>query len=131
MKYIVSLFFLLLASHYSFGQTEPVDQNSEKVKIEKEIEEKKINGVRIPSLSSIPNHNEPLYIVNGKPVQHSELSEISHNDIERIDVIKDANATAIYGASGANGVIVITLKETRKKKSKRKLKKEKKRKPKK
>ena len=61
--------------------------------------------------TSLTQSNEPLYIVDGFPV--SSIADISPNDIQSIDVLKDAAATAIYGAKGANGVIMITTKETK------------------
>ena len=58
--------------------------------------------------SSITQSNEPLYIVDG--VQVSDISDIPADQIESIDVLKDASSTAIYGARGANGVILVTTK---------------------
>ena len=57
---------------------------------------------------SITQSNEPLFIVDG--FQVSSISDIPPTDIESIDVLKDASSTAIYGAKGANGVILITTK---------------------
>ncbi|MEO7310230.1 MAG: TonB-dependent receptor [Chitinophagaceae bacterium] len=65
--------------------------------------------VRVRGGMSISQDNSPLYIVDGVQVE-SGLSTISPQDIQSIDVLKDAAATAIYGARGANGVIVITTK---------------------
>ncbi|MCW3078939.1 TonB-dependent receptor [Segetibacter sp.] len=64
------------------------------------------------SISSQPGANDPLYIIDGVQVENG-LSTISPQDIQSIDVLKDAAATAIYGARGANGVIVITTKSGR------------------
>lgn len=58
---------------------------------------------------SITQDNSPLYVVDGIQVQNA-LANLSPQDIESIDVLKDASATAIYGARGANGVIIITTK---------------------
>ena len=52
--------------------------------------------------------NSPLYIVDGFPV--SSISDIAPSEIQSIDVLKDASSTAIYGARGANGVIIVTTK---------------------
>lgn len=52
--------------------------------------------------------NSPLYIVDG--VQYTSYEDISPNDIESLEVLKDASSTAIYGSRGANGVIIITTK---------------------
>ena len=54
---------------------------------------------------------EPLYIVNGAEMSKEEYSKISPSSIKKVDIIKDANATSMYGSRGANGVIVVTLKE--------------------
>lgn len=65
--------------------------------------------VRIRGGMSITGDNSPLYIVDGVQVENG-LSALSPQSIQTIDVLKDAAATAIYGARGANGVIVITTK---------------------
>lgn len=56
------------------------------------------------------SRNEPLYVVDGIPITYS-IDDINPLDIETIDVLKDASATAIYGSRGANGVIQITTKK--------------------
>ena len=68
--------------------------------------------VRIRGGMSITGDNSPLYIVDGVQVENG-LSSLSPQNIQTIDVLKDAAATAIYGARGANGVIVITTKSGR------------------
>lgn len=68
--------------------------------------------VRVRGGMSITGDNSPLYIVDGVQVENA-LNVISPQDIQTIDVLKDAAATAIYGARGANGVIVITTKSGR------------------
>lgn len=65
--------------------------------------------IRVRGGMSITGDNSPLYIVDGIQVENG-LSTISPQDIQSIDVLKDAAATAIYGARGGNGVIVITTK---------------------
>ncbi len=65
--------------------------------------------IRVRGGMSITQDNSPLYIVDGIQVENA-LNTISPQDIQSIDVLKDASATAIYGARGANGVIVITTK---------------------
>jgi len=65
--------------------------------------------VRVRGGMSITGDNSPLYIVDGVQVENG-LSAIAPQNIQTIDVLKDAAATAIYGARGANGVIVITTK---------------------
>lgn len=66
--------------------------------------------VRIRGNRSINASNEPLYVVDGIPFSDA-INVISPNDIESIEVLKDASATAIYGNRGANGVILITTKK--------------------
>jgi TonB-dependent starch-binding outer membrane protein SusC len=65
--------------------------------------------VRVRGGGSITQDNSPLYIVDGVQVENG-LANVVIQDIQNIDVLKDAAATAIYGARGANGVIIITTK---------------------
>jgi len=80
-------------------------------------------SVRIRGSSSISASNEPLYVVDGVPVTTGDfgsiftggqglntLADINPEDIESIEVLKDASATAVYGARGANGVVLINTK---------------------
>ncbi|UYZ62398.1 SusC/RagA family TonB-linked outer membrane protein [Hymenobacter weizhouensis] len=81
-------------------------------------------AVRIRGVGSLTAGGEPLYVVDGVPIVNEDnsarnfrtasvtnaLATINPNDIESIDVLKDAAATAIYGSRGANGVIIITTK---------------------
>ena len=64
--------------------------------------------IRVRGGGSITQSNEPLYIVDGFPVE--TISDIPATDIEDITVLKDASSTAIYGSRGANGVILVTTK---------------------
>ena len=64
--------------------------------------------VRIRGFGSI-NNNSPLYIIDGTPTQGT-LNQINPNDIESMQVLKDASAASIYGARAANGVVIITTK---------------------
>lgn len=64
--------------------------------------------IRVRGGGSISQDNSPLYIVDGFPV--SSINNIPPSDIQSIDVLKDASSTAIYGARGANGVVIITTK---------------------
>lgn len=68
--------------------------------------------IRIRGGMSITQDNSPLYIIDGVQIENG-LNTISPQDIQSIDVLKDAAATAIYGARGANGVIVITTKSAK------------------
>lgn len=74
-------------------------------------------NVRVRGFSSINTSNNPLYIVDGIALPQSTQSQnsnsidfINPNDIASVEVLKDASATAIYGARGANGVILVTTK---------------------
>ncbi|MFC6221655.1 SusC/RagA family TonB-linked outer membrane protein [Hymenobacter artigasi] len=65
--------------------------------------------VRVRGGGSITQDNSPLYVVDGVQVENA-LAVLSPQDIASVDVLKDASATAIYGARGANGVVIITTK---------------------
>jgi len=65
-------------------------------------------SIRVRGGGSITQSNDPLYVVDG--VQVTSIDDIAADNIESIDVLKDAASTAIYGARGANGVILITTK---------------------
>jgi len=65
--------------------------------------------IRVRGGGSITQDNSPLYVVDGIQVDNA-LSTLSPQDIQSIDVLKDAAATSIYGARGANGVVIITTK---------------------
>lgn len=82
-------------------------------------------SIRIRGTSSINGNNEPLYVIDGVPIISdasqgavgatqgpalNPLVSINPQDIESIEILKDASATAIYGARGANGVILVTTK---------------------
>jgi TonB-linked SusC/RagA family outer membrane protein len=73
--------------------------------------------IRVRGGMSITGDNSPLYILDGVQVENA-LNLLSPQDIQSIDVLKDAAATAIYGARGANGVVVITTKSGKKGKMK-------------
>ena len=68
--------------------------------------------IRIRGIGSMSASNAPLYIVDGMPYDGA-ISEINPNDVESMSVLKDAAASAIYGARGANGVVLITTKRAR------------------
>ena len=86
-----------------------------------------VASIRIRGSSSLQGGNEPLYVIDGFPIysgggfgntggntQISGLSSINPADIESIEILKDAAATAIYGARAANGVVLITTKSGQK-----------------
>jgi TonB-linked SusC/RagA family outer membrane protein len=79
-------------------------------------------SIRVRGSNSITANSEPLYVIDGVPAYvgnggtdpyQNPLASISPQDIESIEVLKDASATAIYGARGANGVVLITTKPGR------------------
>ncbi len=65
--------------------------------------------IKIRGLGTV-NNSDPLIVINGIPTDLS-LSSLNLSDIDRIDVLKDASATAIYGARGANGVVLVSTKK--------------------
>jgi TonB-dependent starch-binding outer membrane protein SusC len=85
-------------------------------------------NIRIRGSASVTAGNEPLYVVDGIPVittnlssngaQTNPLSDISINDIESIEILKDASSAAIYGSRASNGVVLITTKKGKAGKSK-------------
>ena len=66
-------------------------------------------SVRIRGRRSFNAGNEPLYVVDGIPLS-GDISDINPQDIESMEILKDASSTAIYGSRGANGVVIITTK---------------------
>lgn len=67
--------------------------------------------IRVRGGGSVTQDNSPLYIVDGFPV--GSINDIAPTDIASIDILKDASSTAIYGARGANGVVIITTKSAK------------------
>lgn len=68
--------------------------------------------IRIRGLNSINGGNEPLIVIDG--LQGGSLDNLNPRDIESMEILKDASATAIYGSRGANGVVIVTTKLGRK-----------------
>ena len=66
--------------------------------------------VRIRGINTV-NDNGPLYVIDGVSTRNQDLGTINPNDIESVQILKDASAAAIYGAQAANGVILITTKK--------------------
>lgn len=86
-----------------------------------------VASIRVRGSSSLQGGNEPLYVIDGFPVysgtgfgstggkvQMSGLATVNPSDIESIEILKDASATAIYGARAANGVVLVTTKSGKK-----------------
>ena len=71
-----------------------------------------IGSIRIRGERSLNGGNTPLYVVDGVPLMSaSGIETLNPRDIESIDILKDASATAIYGSRGANGVVIVTTKQ--------------------
>lgn len=70
-----------------------------------------VGKVTIRGVRSLTASNDPLYVVDGIPLISGGIDNLNPNDIESVDVLKDASATAIYGSRGANGVVIITTKK--------------------
>ena len=68
------------------------------------------NNIRIRGTRSISASNNPLYVVDGVPIT-GDLRDIDPTSIDRVEVLKDASAAAVYGSRGANGVVMITTKQ--------------------
>jgi len=68
-------------------------------------------NVLIRGVRSLNASNSPLYVVDGIPLATGGIDALNPNDIESIDILKDASATAIYGSRGANGVILVKTKQ--------------------
>jgi TonB-linked SusC/RagA family outer membrane protein len=66
--------------------------------------------IRVRGINSATAGNEPLYIIDGMPIERG-FANLNNNDIESVEVLKDASAAAIYGSRGSNGVIIITTKK--------------------
>jgi TonB-linked SusC/RagA family outer membrane protein len=69
-----------------------------------------LGAITIRGVRSLTASNSPLFVVDGIPLTTGTIDNINPNDIESIDVLKDASATAIYGSRGANGVVIVTTK---------------------
>lgn len=71
-------------------------------------------NITIRGVRSITANQGPLYVVDGMVLQAGGIDNINPSDIETIDVLKDASATAVYGSRGANGVVLVTTKQGKK-----------------
>ncbi len=71
-----------------------------------------LGSIHIRGVRSLIDDNPPLYVVDGVPIMSkSSIETLNTRDIESVDILKDASATAIYGSRGANGVIIVTTKK--------------------
>ncbi len=77
------------------------------------------SSVQLRGINSLNSTNEPIYVIDGAIVQSSSgsdvysnpLADLNPNDVESIEILKDASATAIYGSQAANGVIIVNMKK--------------------
>lgn len=67
--------------------------------------------VRVRGTASITQSSDPLYVVDGFPMEDGAFRLVTPSDIESIQILKDASSTAIYGSRGSNGVVIITTKK--------------------
>ena len=70
-----------------------------------------VGSINIRGVRSLTASNSPLFVVDGIPLSTGGIDFINPNDIETIDVLKDASATAIFGSRGANGVVIVSTKQ--------------------
>ena len=70
-----------------------------------------VGSITIRGVRSLTASNTPLFVVDGIPLITGGIDNFNPNDIESIDILKDASATAIYGSRGANGVVIVTTKQ--------------------
>ena len=70
-----------------------------------------VGSINIRGVRSLRASNSPLFVVDGIPLSTGGIDYLNPNDIEAIDVLKDASATAIFGSRGANGVVIVTTKQ--------------------
>ncbi len=70
-----------------------------------------VGSITIRGDRSINASNSPLYVVDGMIIQNGGIDNINPQDIESIEILKDASSTAIYGSRGANGVVLVTTKK--------------------
>lgn len=68
-------------------------------------------SIRVRGVGSITQSSDPLYVVDGYPMEGSAFRLLNTADIESVQVLKDASSTAIYGSRGANGVVIVTTKK--------------------
>lgn len=70
-----------------------------------------VGSITIRGVRSLSASNSPLYVLDGIPLITGGIDNVNPQDIESIDILKDASATAIYGSRGANGVVIVTTKK--------------------
>ncbi len=70
--------------------------------------------IRIRGITTFAGANDPLYIVDGVPIESADIASINQSDIESIEILKDAASAAIYGTRAAKGVVILTTKKGKK-----------------
>ncbi|UYZ64302.1 TonB-dependent receptor plug domain-containing protein [Hymenobacter weizhouensis] len=100
---------LLAAASVAQAQTPEPPQATQQASIAQRPDSAKAKAIRITCASTRTPKTEPLCVVNGVPASSFEdIKNLNPNDITEIVVVKGAEATALYGTRGANGVILIT-----------------------
>ena len=90
---------------------EAMQGNAAGVDITTNLRPGQLGSITIRGVRSLTASNDPLYVVDGVPLMSSSgIETLNPQDIESIDILKDASATAIYGSRGANGVVLVTTK---------------------
>ncbi|WP_240732509.1 YfbK domain-containing protein [Flavobacterium alkalisoli] len=74
------------------------------------VQEDADKSIDITSLTTFRGYNPPLYVIDGMPVDEETAKTINANDIASVTILKNASATSLYGARGANGVVILTTK---------------------
>lgn len=116
MKYFTILLAFFMFSNISYAQDGPRTGTEEGMKLEKQLESKKVNIEGSKLIFRSRKAVDPLWIVEGIVVNKEIVDELNPDGIAKINVLKDEERTAIYGDSGKNGVVVILLKKRYKKK---------------
>src|SRR5690606_16705585 len=70
-------------------------------------------NIVIRGSNSLTQDNSPLYVIDGFPIENPDNAVLNQDDIESINILKDASSTAIYGSRGANGVVIIETKKSK------------------
>ena len=98
-----------------YDQMEEVVPNGAVVGLQSKSLVAETNSVMIRGTATSDRQEGPLFIVDGEIMEGLDLSMLDQNQIARVEILKDASATALYGSRGANGVILITTKDGQKK----------------
>lgn len=104
---------LLLGATTSYAQIAPQLSISKPEPLIKQpaVDSAPSTSLRISHSTPVASKNQPLYVVDGTPITEVQLKTLEPNQIEKIEVLKDSKATAVYGPSGLNGVVLITMKK--------------------